>query len=203
MTSTTSDMLCWSAFAIWTLPKCSQHSDQMEMKSTCDLSSLRPLRGPPRTLKCTTFISKFQHLLNTPLSSQENSKESTTKPEITEQINLKIGEIYLDDLLFVLIPQLLYHTNSIESQNRRIILVGKGLQNHRVQPSVYATESCLSATPLTAASTQLTCLQGWGCTTALDSPFLCLITLFMKKFFLRSNLNLSWSNLTLFPHVHP
>lgn len=70
-------MLCCSAFAIWTLQKCLQHSDEMEMKSTCDLRSLRPLG----TLICTTFMSKFQHLLNSPLPSQENLKEFTTKPE--------------------------------------------------------------------------------------------------------------------------
>lgn len=38
-------------------------------------------------------------------------------------------------------------------------------------------------------------------TNSLNSLFQCLTTLFMKKFFLTSNLNLPWHNLRPFPHV--
>lgn len=198
-------MLCWSAFAIWMLPKCSQHSHQMEMKSTCELRSLRPLRGLPRTLICTTFMSKFQHLLNTPVPSQENLKESTTKPEKSlKKINLKIWESYLDDfLLSVLIPQLPYHTNNTESRNCRIIFLGKAFKITKFNHQSNLPKSCRSATSLSAASTQLTCLQGWGLHHCPGQPLAVLDhTFYGKKLFLRSNLKLSWSNLTL-AHVHP
>jgi len=86
----------------------------------------------------------------------------------------------------------------IRSQNDRVILVGKELQDPRVQPQ--PTPLCPLLTSLSATSPQLlNTSRDSDCTTSVGSPCHCITALPKKKHFLIFNLNIPWQNIRPFP----
>ena len=90
----------------------------------------------------------------------------------------------------------------IESYNHRMAWVAKDHNAHPVptpcyvqgrQPADQAAQSHIQP--------GLECLQGWGIHSLLGQPVKCVTTLWVKNFFLMSNLNIPCPSLKLFPLV--
>ena len=87
------------------------------------------------------------------------------------------------------------------SQNHRIIKVGKDHEDYPVQPSTYPQYCPITTRLRTTPTLSLNTSRDADPTTSLGSLFQCITTPPEKKFFLISNLTLSWHNLRPSPLI--
>jgi len=119
----------------------------------------------------------------------------TSKPWHLELVFLEMESVQL---------LLLEHQTQSQwkSQNHRMTWVEKDHSDHLVSTPCYV-QGRQPADQAAQSHIQpgLECLQGWGILSLLGQPVQCVTTLWVKNFFLISNLNLPCFGLRLFPLV--